>query len=126
MKIESQVCSLESTKRLDELGVRQDSLFWYMEILSPERHWEILKWPHPSLNKKEDYPAYTVAELGEMLPDRVSSGFLIINKRKEFWDICYRELSGKFVTEKVFTDLSEAEARAKMLIYLIEKGLVRL
>lgn len=30
MNLEQQVCSLENAKRLKELGVKQDSLFWHV------------------------------------------------------------------------------------------------
>src|SRR5215470_19529204 len=66
MPLEQQVCSYELAKRLAELGVRQESVFWWVNkkvtytggrASHAPRHGEIA--------------AFTVAELGEMLPDEV-------------------------------------------------------
>ena len=71
MKIENQVVSLELAKQLKELGFKQDSCFeWIWQDggqaykLRPER-----KGFNLIDGKQNDcYSAYTVAELGEMLP----------------------------------------------------------
>ena len=63
MKLENQVCSLELSKRLKELGVKQDSLWGYLD------HGDLNF--YPVLNSeliylKAEYSAFTVAELGEL------------------------------------------------------------
>jgi len=123
MKKEKQVVSLELAKRLKKLGVKQNSQ-WYWEIrifqLAPD--W-MKNTPDAQLmecdyEKKEDwkhykfeyYSTFTVAELGEILPYYVHS---------------YKEdaRSGRWCCDEgdkqCFSD-TEANARAKMLIYLVE------
>src|ERR1044071_3781768 len=70
MKIEDQVCTLEQAKRLKELGVVQESEFYWMKWITvledgTEHEWKVV------FNKAwgEYYSAYTVAESGVMLPD---------------------------------------------------------
>lgn len=59
MKLSDQVCTLQQAKRLKELGIAQDSLFYH----TPNG---IL--PKPFVNfTGESYSAYTVAELGAMM-----------------------------------------------------------
>jgi hypothetical protein len=67
--------------------------------------------------------AYTVAELGEMLPQYIAEGFLVIRKDDE-WNFSYEKRSNGEI-ELIFHcyDKKEADARAKMMIFLIEKGL---
>jgi hypothetical protein len=72
MKLENQVCSLDLAKRLKKLGVKQESLFWWSAHTEPATLWN--EW---SLEKQEgspdtSYAAFTVAELGEMLPDYIT------------------------------------------------------
>ena len=117
MELEKQVCSLELAKRLKELGVKQDSAFYWSEEyyshFRPERIGRIIL----EREAQEKVPggdwrcfsAFTVAELGEMLPPYTKSyryygGFDcdLENKPPKRADI-------------------EADARAKMLIFLKEK-----
>lgn len=70
MKLEDQVCSLELAKRLKELGVKLESLF-YWHYWDNRNTWTL----EPAGRYKDEEPfffAFTVAELGAMLPARVS------------------------------------------------------
>lgn len=123
MKLEDQVSSREPSERLKELGVKQESHFWW-------GHWDFAPdspfvWDGSADGNTEDdtkikrCSAFTVAELGEMLP-RIDFCFEKYNsKRWEFW------FDGKYEGRKQFQDCTEADARAKMLIYLIENKLVK-
>ena len=95
MNLEDQVCSLELAKKLKELGVKQESIFWWIEFVNG---WELrfATFKVPTLN--DVISAFTVAELGEGLPDECVS---------------------------YYAD-TEANARALMLIYLIENRLVKI
>jgi hypothetical protein len=59
--------------------------------------------------------AFTVAELGEMLPETYYSGS---NQFGSYW------CSTVNVTDRTFVADTEADARAKMLIYLVENKLI--
>lgn len=110
MKLESQVCSLELAKRLKELGVDQESL-WYWNEYSDLNC--VLVSPADKLG--ENFAAFTVAELGEMLKGQEFD--VIFGKEKV---ILVRGHLEEYSAE------TEADARAKMLINLIENKLVTL
>jgi len=70
--LEKQVCSLELAKRLKELGVKQESA-WYWKHNTESPHGKIDEWvlchygqPY-EVNSSYHVSAFTVAELGELL-----------------------------------------------------------
>ena len=139
MKLGDQVVSLELSKKLRELGVKQESLFYwqYSMTLPPNKNGEFQNWyvNYGDTSVSNDaLPAYTVAELGAMLPFTIGATatgqekediwYLGCHKAKEWWNVEY---------SNIYSDLfhqtsadTEADARAKMLIYLLEQGLVKL
>lgn len=137
MKLENQVTSLELSKKLKELRVPQESYFdWYL-MASNKYPTELRKSSKIFRAKTLDFcSAYTVAELGEMLPwyikeiggalemQKVSN---IINKE---WGVIYTVDEQTLalhdgVSVEEWAD-TEADARAKMLIYLLENKLITL
>lgn len=131
MKLEDQVSSLELAKKLKELGVKQESYFvWAWQdgeepSLIPEKEClYIYNW----------VSAFTVAELGEMLPPDTPSdrgadsgnyycAMLTDDEGNTYWDKKFE--SCETMEYKIFHEKTEADARAKMLIYLIENDLVK-
>ncbi len=151
-----QLVSLKLARRMKQLGFAQESLWvWTNEIidhlhtrvnickfyLARSKHIDQLT------EEGEVIPAYTVAELGEMLPSHLK----VKNAKKEFttdgiWEEDARLVIGQFKAPlkawycdyhiyrpkpytqfelyKGFKSDTEANARAKMLIYLKEKGLI--
>jgi hypothetical protein len=142
MKLKDQVCTLEQAKKLKELGVDQRSL-WYWEVLkltgvegvAKERITVRFNIGHPISSGvvEQQYSAFTVAELGIMLPnvsgDYVTSSYY--NDHMGLWYCEYRKLSVKdndhepydetWVLEKEEEGETEAEARATLLIVLLEQ-----
>lgn len=136
MKLEQQVCSLDLAKRLKELGVKQSSYFWWR--VPNEKHREenagVLLIDKTGVindsNWFDYFSAFTVAELGEMLKtykgkqggEFISSNF---DNDEDFVWICQIQYWGNERrighTESATT---EADARAKMLIYLLENKLI--
>jgi len=117
MKLENQVVSLELAKQLKELGFEQESLFYYVTYESGiqlETHKFCCDCSCPEKMNEPNYPAYTVAELGEMLPDKYYSKKL---KNK------FTMFKGLDFVENTFSD-TEADARARMIIYLKENNLL--
>jgi hypothetical protein len=123
MTLESQVCSLELARKLKELGVKQDSYFrWYRgKILRGNQLTQELRRGAPPVS------AFTVAELGEMLPRLANYRIWQQHSTNS------SKLAGKWaitindVKDDKFDDLTadtEADARAKMLIYLIKTKLI--
>lgn len=135
MNIEQQVVSLEYAKRLCELGVKQSSLFFHAigGIFSRSEALPIL-----DIN----YSAFTVAELGQLLPNSIllptgepfNHFRIVINKfisvdenniHINNWIINYEcdttsePLLFTKLTKNIY-DPNLANAMARMLIYLIE------
>lgn len=121
MKIENQVCSLEQAKKLKELRVKQDSAFvWGLLNLSL---WYIPSHRRGKETEVNTASAFTVAELGLMLPcafDTMRSTEFVW---KEGWKPYDNEDNLPFGYETYFN--TEAEARASILIYVIENKLIK-
>jgi hypothetical protein len=128
MKLEDQVVSLELAKKLQELGVKQTSYFyWWVNRYGYASENKLHVQDHIPNNPKEGWrwcSAFTVAELGEMLPVECDSGKTeegTIAHVKGKW-VAIRDAGGD-LGEKQYAD-TEADARAKMLIYLLENRLL--
>ena len=134
LTLEQQVCTLESAKRLKELGVIQDSYFnWTEYSFSSKGHkkWWSLE-EASGVYVHDQISAFTASELGELLPtniDYAGESFLLTinhwNNNNE-WQVSY--LGGIYNDEEfeqIFSEPTMVEALAKMLIYLTEAGLVK-
>lgn len=124
MKIENQVTSLELSKKLKELGVKQESLFYWVITLTQDYHISFYDNELPEVLKERNdcYSAFTVAELGEMLP----TGYYTLQTKEDGWMCCARILrtfERGVLIQNTWGD-TEADARAKMLIYLYENKLI--
>ncbi len=149
MKIEQQVCSLELAKRLKDLRVKQESLVYWLNI----QHCVHMKVKEDGYTLQEDengqpivdkidyrielgnpyalnidkdncWSAFTSSELGEMLPI-FSSGYNILRIERNArgaWIVSYECLR---TFEKSFLETKLADAMAKMLIHLLEQGLIK-
>lgn len=144
MELKEQVASLELSKKMKELGFPQESLFYwvnrgggfqlqYTEVLTDcayddEKNGTRKDWAINYMKKfgnENYYSAYTVAELGEMLPKTIdigkNEGYLsILPQNKNSWRIVYDWNIDSLVE---FAD-TQADAMAKMLIYLKENNLI--
>lgn len=120
MTLEQQVTSFELSKRLKELGVKQESLFYYAPFkgkLCPVYINDLRR--GTSLPIKNYISAFTVSELGEMLKDQ-DLECIWFHEHNKYG--AYQTCSGL----NPFFDDTEADARAKMLIYLLENSLITL
>jgi hypothetical protein len=124
MKLEQQVCSLELAKKLKELGIDDyNSLFhWrYGGKSKPELQRFNRSHTGHELTNNDDVTfewcsAFTVAELGEMLPQYFSN-----TKVEPFLFEGYIQDIGN---KEEFSGDTEANCRANMLIYLLENNLL--
>lgn len=112
MNIRNQICTFQQAKRLKELGVIQESEFVYFideyHLVRRNRNYDL---------SEIDYCAFTVAELGVMLPEMFASRF-----GAGAW-ICYNDKGESEQYPENFCDVisnTEAEARSAMLIHLLE------
>ena len=124
--IEWQVSSLEPSQKLKELGVKQESYFdWYL-VNDEDGNYPTVLSEHSKLERRVslDYcSAYTVAELGEMLKKR--DIYLIPVSIEGVWTGIDAK-KGKPVQLGSVKKLTEVDARALMLIYLLENDLITL
>ena len=121
MELNKQVTSLEISKRLKELGVKQESL-WFWINLGKDFDKNDLIYMGELANgdtNDETLSAFTVAELGEMLPRELQ-----LNGICDWF--CHKEPDGKWRIQYRYyvQSLQEADARGKMLIYLLENKLI--
>ena len=124
MKIESQVISLELAKRLKELGVKQVSYFWWVNgLLGSEQMFDGVP------KSEEEYAAFTVTELLELLPSELNKGgwekwdnrFELATHAGKKW--LARYYAGDAFDKGVVAK-TPADACAGMLIDLIENNLL--
>ncbi len=122
MKLENQVCSLTLAQRLKELGVKQESLFYWAkwESKPTSKKWGVVSKLRHSYDGREPehyVSAFTVAELGEMLLNHRNIRHRFVNAGEgKRWVTSNDE-------RNYFAD-TEADARARMLIYLLENNLI--
>lgn len=121
LPLEEQVVSLKLAKRMKELGFEQESLFyWYANtrnVLYKDE--EGVKETRRNPNFKGIiFSAFTVAELGEMLAD-FGNWQTARHQDGGLWFFAPYTLS--FSLQEAGT---EADARAKMIIYLKENNLI--
>ena len=152
--IEQQVCDRVYAEKLRDLGVPQDSVWWWVFLKkddSPNPVWEskdrwLLETGVRAEFGDDKVSAFTVAELGEMLPEEIDIGFFRqeqdLHDSGYAWKVMYYTFQEPlFETEPVegndkvvklkpvqatitayFEEETEANARAKALIWLIENG----
>lgn len=139
MKLQDQVCTLEQAKQLRELGVSQDSLFsWCGDETNrlmdggasgvEYGKWVFVNTTKSANNQEEDHrdlvpsakpfaAAFTVAELGVMLPTlgikRVKSN------NGQGQDYHWLEFKSQD-----WSDINEAQLLSKFLIYLLEEKII--
>jgi len=147
MKQEDQLTNREIAKKLCDLGVKQGSLCYWIDKLESNYEWD--DWYIVSESKKDSlieeyesskeslnfYSAYTVAELGVLLPGyivhKVKNYRLQIQKWCNRWQIYYectdQENLGEYLNDFLqLQEDTEANARGKMLIYLLENKLIKI
>jgi hypothetical protein len=143
MNLGQQVVSLALARRLKELGVKQESYFaWYEERYAGDVQIELAGQNDTGPFRFRDcadltsgaehrtfYAAFTVAELGDLLPAGYPSGHTALEEPDKKW-IChwYRTPKASRAEDEAKPSSTyahtEADARAKMLICLIEHNLM--
>jgi hypothetical protein len=147
MKLENQVTNLELSQKLKELGVKQEYQKgdWCYEnveggrlllVINVEEEYLSVVFPFAKPPNDQDpvkmrhslVKAWTVAELGEMFSEvkigSMSENFYMQIGYEMFWK--KYENGTKVIDKHSELDKSEANARAKMLIYLLENKLIKI
>jgi hypothetical protein len=125
MKLDEQVTSLDFSKRLHALGAPQKSVFYWVETKQGDANPLIVGPDAVDIPDANFYSAFTVAELGAMIP----YSFVSELRASGRWECGQRyrlEVEGSAprhpfadITEVFFGD-TEVEVRAKMLIFILE------
>lgn len=153
MSIEDQACSFELAKKLHELGINRESLFYYLNIDGEGKYYiyyhEHL--PEESEYEGDEISAFTDAELFYLLPNSiqikdsepfdnyriaitrfnsVDENRNIINNFIVNYECDSTECTGEsaWLRRKLSSNIYDpvlSNALAKMLIYLIENGLIK-
>lgn len=132
--MKNKVTSLELSKKLKDLGVKQESAFYWVSqtIPSQDYNFEVQTKEYSEEWGMVKHSAFLSCELGEMLPDEVE-----IKEESYFmeygiafrggWQIYLRQNGSTGYQERYsFEAETEAEARGKMLVYLLENNLIEL
>ena len=107
MKLENYVPSVETCRKLREAGLAQESIYtWVMEQHTEDPQWVLSSDPPQG---EYQYSAYSVGELGTMLSE--------IPMRLYPHQLSLMSAMGSMA-------ISEAEFRAKMLIFFIENEMM--
>lgn len=135
MRLEDQVCGLEHAKKLLTLGVKQNSVFVWEYY--DDQCYAIKYIPYAVVPTKTNgfqlYSAFTVAELGNILPrfdqeeKRLQFGWSIQNDGKKIttlYKCYYKNPDDEYIDCMSFDDENEANSRAKILIYLLERNYI--
>lgn len=127
MKIENQVCTLEQAKRLSQLGIRQGLSIFFWDDYAGKVQLMMNSTPNDGYVPDEEntcFSAFTVAELGVMLPQTIKfcktqKASIQLSRFNAFTIYYNRHSSGSNVCMQ--ESYKEAEARAAMLIHLLEE-----
>ena len=125
-----EVPSLELCKKLKELGYPQHHYGFILAKFKKEEDFCLL-YNEGDYDKDmlkfyfdEWHKAPTVRELGEWLPDEITKNdryyYLNIWKTGSMWGVKYQEDNNNIC--RIYYADTEANARAKMLIWLVENG----
>lgn len=123
MSIKEHVTSLELSKRLKELGIKQVSLFRYAYHATTELL--TLKLSDQSYHEN-DISAFLASELGDFLPHNLPECYLNMNKNhKNSWLIAY-VISENLPPKIAIIGETLVDAMGKMLIHIVENELMEI
>jgi hypothetical protein len=138
--IQDHVCSLEFSKKLWEVGIKVESEYKWEVVIDNYNVKPIIVSGDGWKNKDGEYnpgdkyetkyyPAPLASELGELLPDQLEIDGYIYNleaqKIGNLWGVGYfTAMDDDEISLTKLGTHTEANARAKCLLYLHDKGLL--
>lgn len=123
MKIEPHVTSLEVSKKLKELGVKQENLFCWFTVTNGTHQLDYNTYKQGELFSNEYVSAFTASELLGLIPLSINDWVFRIESYNGVYEVKYCDFSG----EKqlwVSSHTNIVNALATMLIALINKKLI--
>lgn len=128
MELNNQVVNKELSQKIKKLGVKQESLFyWYVykksiSLVYVGKYSTHTVYGLDSNDKPKIISAFTVAELGEKL-NLVKEGYILESMQYLGFPYIIRYCKNSKCLFEIIED-TEANARAKLLIYLLENKLI--
>lgn len=131
MNLTDQVCSLEYAKRLKELGVKYRSCFEWLK--APDIDYDA--WHAVPLMPNQvqhlGCPAYSVAELFEILPlrlvkDNIHTKLVIDKSQRATSEYVIGYCNNEYQITPIFANVNLANVLAGLLIHLLENGMMEL
>lgn len=124
MNLESQVTNLELSKCLFEIGVKQDSFFWWGKMEDPTFDticentliWQSLWEFNETCHYYKKYSAYTASELGELLGVDIHIQLSLQNTNPSGSWYCYYQPEHGTDNSSTFTGDNLADVLAQVLI----------
>ena len=119
---------------MKELNIPQKSMWYHLEDTFGDKVYRgIIRVPN-TVSKYHDpkkgntyYSAFTVGELGDMLPFKCDAGCLNMGKEdNKFYCGYEKQENGELVVTGHYIESKEVDARAKMLIRLISENVIKL
>lgn len=130
MKLHEQVITLDQAKKLKEIGIVEDSLFYWLDNGGERTQAIIYNEDKKNIWGDIGFPAFTVSELMDMLPHELGDRMLTImpsNEGNEFlYTVLYLPLGNSIIDyiEDDYIDAQTlAEALGNMLIKQSDKSL---
>lgn len=133
MNLENQVTNLELSKKLEQLGVRQESLFYWHRAIARNVDWAVTLgrgYTSEAPADGENFSAFTVAELFDLIPGNTGTkrvGLYFKLQKGMLGNLYYAQALDMQTNIERFAQSSETatDALAKMLIYLLENNLIQ-
>jgi len=132
MKIEEQLINFNQAQKLEMLGIKQECRDWFYEYKingTTDIRLNYVPALHEIVNQ---WAAFNVCELGVMMANKIRLNcmnytFRANLEKSGLWHLKYRTLSrqGKCIPLYQCKSNNEADARAKMLIYLLENNFLK-
>lgn len=130
LSLEQQVPSRELCEKLKDLGYPQEGIWCWKTSLPKAKVWRFT-----GVEPEDELVAPTVAEMGELLPQKIKSHgktyYLTIGKTFSAPDggtypfyISYKDVDGWKDNVAILRKRREADSRAEMLIHLLSEGLI--
>jgi len=138
--LENQVCTLKQARKFDELGLKLESYFIWMEIDKECKEWILTT--NLTYVKSDDfceYPAYSSAELDVLLPSRCTIDEILLfyhfrkngdNDSRKIHPVSYT--AGYFpypVSNEVpgigYTEAKPTHIKSSLLLHLLKEKIVK-
>lgn len=125
MELEDQNVCVGLAREMKELGAPQDSVwYWTWAEWNDKVEWVLISQDERARLKKESFSAYTVAELGEMLPDSSHGEYVTIKDSGGMW-LAWEIQKGLFDDGDCYIKAkTQVDAYAKMVIHLLKEGII--